>query len=209
MDTGSTKNRALVSKAINKDNPVVVQVLGICSALAVTVKLEPAMVMAISVTMVIACSNLIISALRNLIPSSIRIIVQLVVISTLVILVDQVLKAYSYEVSKQLSVYVGLIITNCIVMGRLEAFAMSNKPLPSFLDGIGNGLGYAWILITVAFFRELLGSGSLLGYQIVPQAFYEAGYHDNGLMIMPAMALILVGCIIWIHRLRNPELMED
>jgi len=165
--------------------------------------------MAISVTMVIACSNLIISALRNLIPSSIRIIVQLVVISTLVILVDQVLKAYSYEVSKQLSVYVGLIITNCIVMGRLEAFAMSNKPLPSFLDGIGNGLGYAWILITVAFFRELLGSGSLLGYQIVPQAFYEAGYHDNGLMIMPAMALILVGCIIWIHRLRNPELMED
>jgi len=209
MDTGSTKNRALVSKAINKDNPVVVQVLGICSALAVTVKLEPAMVMAISVTMVIACSNLIISALRNLILSSIRIIVQLVVISTLVILVDQVLKAYSYEVSKQLSVYVGLIITNCIVMGRLEAFAMSNKPLPSFLDGIGNGLGYAWILITVAFFRELLGSGSLLGYQIVPQAFYEAGYHDNGLMIMPAMALILVGCIIWIHRLRNPELMED
>lgn len=208
MGAFSSNNLALLSKAINKENPIVVQVLGICSALAVTAKLEPAIVMAISVAIVTGFSNFIIASIRNLIPPNIRIIVQLVVISFLVIIVDQLLKAFAYEVSKQLSVYVGLIITNCIVMGRLEAFAMANKPFPAFLDGIGNGLGYGWILITVAFFRELFGSGALLGHTIIPQSFYEAGYFNNGLMIMPAMALIIVGCIIWVHRSWNKDLVD-
>ena len=193
----------------SKNNPVTVQVLGICSCLAVTAQLKPAVVMAISVTVVVALSNLIISLMRNTIPPRIRIIVQLVVVSMLVVLVDQLLKAYVYDVSKQLSVFVGLIITNCIVMGRLEAFAMQNGPWASFLDGIGNGLGYAAILIVVAFVRELFGSGTLFGFQIIPQCFYEAGYLNNGLMIMPPMALILVGCIIWFHRAKNKDLQEN
>jgi Na+-transporting NADH:ubiquinone oxidoreductase subunit D len=202
------RNRKLLLNPLNKDNPITVQVLGICSALAVTVKLEPAFVMTLSVIAVTGFSNLIIALMRNGIPPRIRIIVQLVVIATLVILVDQVLKAYSYEVSKQLSVFVGLIITNCIVMGRLEAFAMANKPWPSFLDGIGNGLGYGWILIVVAFFRELLGSGTIWGYQVVPKGFYSMGYENNGLMILPPMALIIVGVIIWVQRARNRDLIE-
>ena len=204
----STKNRKLLSAPLNKDNPITVQVLGICSALAVTVKLEPAFVMAISVIVVIAFSNLMISLLRNTIPPRIRIIVQLVVIATLVILVDQFLKAYVYDVSKQLSVFVGLIITNCIVMGRLEAFAMANKPWPSFLDGVGNGLGYGIILIIVAFFRELFGSGTLFGMQVIPDSFYAAGYVNNGFMILPPMALIIVGIIIWVQRSRNADLVD-
>lgn len=193
---------------LSKDNPVIVQVLGICSALAVTAKLEPALVMTISVTAVLALSNVLISLLRKTIPTSIRIIVQLVVVAALVVIVDQVLKAWNYEVSKALSVFIGLIITNCIIMGRLEAFSMSNRPWPSFLDGIGNGLGYGMILVIVAFFRELLGSGTLLGYTVVPQSFYDAGYVNNGLMILPPMALILVACIIWIHRSFNKDLQE-
>jgi len=193
----------------SKDNPVIVQVLGICSCLAVTAKLEPAIVMGISVIAVLAFSNVIISLIRNTIPTNIRIIVQLVVVAGLVVIVDQLLKAYAYDVSKQLSVFIGLIITNCILMGRLEAFAMSNKPWPSFLDGVGNGLGYTIILVIVAFFRELLGSGTLLGIQIIPQAFYDAGYVNNGLMILPPMALIVVACIIWIHRIYNKDLQED
>lgn len=204
----SAKNRKLLTAPLNKDNPITVQVLGICSALAVTVKLEPAFVMAVSVTVVTAFSNLIISFLRDTIPPRIRIIVQLVVIAALVILVDQVLKAYVYDVSKQLSVFVGLIITNCIVMGRLEAFAMANKPWPSFLDGIGNGVGYGIILIVVAFFRELLGSGTLWGFNVVPASFYEAGYVNNGFMILPPMALILVGIIIWFQRAKNNDLID-
>lgn len=192
----------------SKDNPVIVQVLGICSCLAVTAKLEPAMVMGISVIAVLAFSNVIISLLRNTIPTNIRIIVQLVVVAALVIIVNQVLLAYAYDVSKQLSVFIGLIITNCILMGRLEAFAMGNKPWPAFLDGIGNGVGYAIILIIVGFFRELLGSGTLLGYQVVPQAFYDCGYANNGLMILPPMALIVVACIIWVHRSVNKDLQE-
>lgn len=194
---------------LSANNPVIVQILGICSALAVTAKLEPAIVMGISVTAVTAFSNVIISLIRNTIPNSIRIIVQLVVVAALVIIVDQVLKAYNYEVSKQLSVFIGLIITNCILMGRLEAFALANKPWPSFLDGIGNGLGYAMILIIVATIRELLGSGTLLGYEVIPQSVYEAGYENNGLMILPPMALIVVGCIIWVHRSRNKQLQEN
>lgn len=190
----------------SKDNPVIVQVLGICSCLAVTAKLEPAIVMGISVIAVLAFSNVIISLIRNTIPTNIRIIVQLVVVAGLVVIVDQLLKAYAYDVSKQLSVFIGLIITNCILMGRLEAFAMSNKPWPSFLDGVGNGIGYTIILVIVAFFRELLGSGTLLGIQIIPQAFYDAGYVNNGLMILPPMALIVVACIIWIHRIYNKDL---
>lgn len=204
----SAKNKKLLTAPLNKDNPITVQVLGICSALAVTVKLEPAFVMAISVTVVTGFSNLIISLIRNTIPSRIRIIVQLVVIAALVILVDQILKAYVYDVSKQLSVFVGLIITNCIVMGRLEAFAMANRPWPSFLDGIGNGVGYGIILIVVAFFRELFGSGTLFGYQIVPASFYEAGYVNNGFMILPPMALIVVGLIIWFQRAKNADLID-
>ena len=193
---------------LSKDNPVIVQVLGICSALAVTAKLEPALVMTISVTAVLALANVIISLVRNTIPTSIRIIVQLVVVAALVVIVDQVLKAWNYEVSKALSVFIGLIITNCIIMGRLEAFAMSNRPWPSFLDGIGNGLGYGIILVIVAFFRELLGSGTLFGYQVIPQWWYEHGYQNNGMMILPPMALITVACIIWVHRSRNKDLQE-
>ena len=193
---------------LSKDNPVIVQVLGICSALAVTAKLEPAVVMTISVTAVLAFANVIISLLRNTIPNSIRIIVQLVVVAALVVIVDQVLKAWNYEVSKALSVFIGLIITNCIIMGRLEAFAMTNRPWPAFLDGIGNALGYGIILIIVAFFRELFGSGTLFGYQVIPQWWYDAGYQNNGMMILPPMALITVACIIWVHRARNKDLQE-
>ncbi len=198
----------LLSTPLNKENPITIQVLGICSALAVTVQLKPALVMALSVTVVTAFSNLIISLLRNTIPPRIRIIVQLVVIAALVIIVDQVLKAYVYDVSKKLSVFVGLIITNCIIMGRLEAFAMAKKPWPSFLDGLGNGIGYGLILVIVAFFRELLGSGSLYGYKLIPASFYEMGYMDNGMMILPPMALITIGAIIWIQRSKNPDLIE-
>lgn len=192
----------------SKDNPVIVQVLGICSCLAVTAKLEPAIVMGISVIAVLAFSNVIISLIRNTIPTNIRIIVQLVVVAGLVVIVDQLLKAYAYDVSKQLSVFIGLIITNCILMGRLEAFAMGNKPWPSFLDGIGNGIGYAIILIIVAFFRELLGSGTIWGLQVIPQSWYEHDYANNGLMILPPMALIVVACIIWVHRIYNKDLQE-
>ena len=193
---------------LSKDNPVIVQVLGICSALAVTAKLEPALVMTISVTAVLALSNVLISLLRKTIPTSIRIIVQLVVVAALVVIVDQVLKAWNYEVSKALSVFIGLIITNCIIMGRLEAFSMSNRPWPSFLDGIGNGLGYGIILVIVSFFRELLGSGTLMGYQVIPESWYAAGYSNNGMIILPPMALITVACIIWVHRSRNKDLQE-
>lgn len=193
---------------LSKDNPVIVQILGICSALAVTAKMEPAVVMTISVTAVLAFANVIISLMRKTIPSSIRIIVQLVVVAALVVIVDQVLKAYNYEVSKALSVFIGLIITNCIIMGRLEAFALNNRPWPAFLDGIGNGLGYGIILIIVSFFRELLGSGTIFGFQIFPDFWYEAGYMNNGLMILPPMALIVVACIIWVHRSVNKNLQE-
>lgn len=208
MSILSSKNFKLLSNPLNLENPVTVQILGICSALAVTTKLKPAIVMGLSVMVVTAFSNLVISAMRNSIPPRIRIIVQLVVVASMVILVDQLLRAFVYDVSKQLSVYVGLIITNCIIMGRLEAFAMGNKPWPSFIDGIGNGLGYSMILIVVAFIRELFGSGAILGYQIVPQSFYDAGYINNGMMIMPTMALVLVGVIIWIQRSFNKELIE-
>ncbi|MCM1370053.1 MAG: NADH:ubiquinone reductase (Na(+)-transporting) subunit D [Candidatus Amulumruptor caecigallinarius] len=193
---------------LSKDNPVIVQVLGICSALAVTSKLEPAFVMTISVTAVLAIANVLISLMRNTIPQSIRIIVQLVVVAALVVIVDQVLKAWNYEVSKALSVFIGLIITNCIIMGRLEAFALNNRPWPAFLDGIGNGLGYGIILIIVAFFRELFGSGTLMGCRVFPQWWYDAGYQNNGLMILPPMALIVVACIIWVHRSYNKDLQE-
>ncbi|MDE5872111.1 MAG: NADH:ubiquinone reductase (Na(+)-transporting) subunit D [Muribaculaceae bacterium] len=184
---------------LSNDNPVIVQILGICSALAVTAKLQPAVVMTISVLAVLALSNVIISLMRNTIPTSIRIIVQLVVVAALVVVVDQVLKAWNYEVSKQLSVFIGLIITNCIIMGRLEAFALNNTPFDSFLDGVGNALGYGMILVIVAFFRELLGSGTLWGFQVIPQALYDLGYQNNGMMILPPMALITVACIIWVH----------
>ncbi len=204
----SAKNMKLLTGPLNQNNPITVQILGICSALAVTAKLKPAFVMALSVTVVCAFSNLIISLIRNTIPSRIRIIVQLVVVAALVILVDQILKAYVYDVSKQLSVFVGLIITNCILMGRLEAFALGNKPWQSFLDGIGNGMGYGLILIILGFVRELLGAGTLWGYRIIPESFYEAGYVNNGLMLLPPMALILVGIIIWIHRSKNKSLCE-
>ena len=188
---------------LNKENPVLVQTLGVCSALAVTAQLKPAVVMALSVTAVCAVANLVISLIRNTIPPRIRIIVQLLVVSTLVIMVDQILQAYVYEVSKMLSVFVGLIITNCIIMGRLEAFALSHKPLPSFVDGIMNGVGYGLVLVVVAFFRELLGSGTLWGHPVVPQSWYAAGYLNNGLMILPPMALILVGGLIWIVNSRK------
>ncbi|MDO5771557.1 MAG: NADH:ubiquinone reductase (Na(+)-transporting) subunit D [Bacteroidales bacterium] len=205
----SKKNKEVFFNPFSKNNPVIVQVLGICSVLAVTAKLEPAIVMGISVTAVLAFANVIISLIRNTIPTNIRIIVQLVVVAALVIIVDQVLKAYNYEVSKALSVFIGLIITNCILMGRLEAFALSNGPWDSFLDGVGNGIGYALILIIVGFFRELLGSGTLLGFQVIPQALYDLGYQNNGLMILPPMALITVACIIWVHRSRNKDLQEN
>ena len=195
-----SKNLELLTAPLRKANPVTVLILGICSALAVTAKLKPALVMALSVTVVIALSNLVISLLRKGIPSKIRIIVQLIVIATLVILVDQFLKAFVYDVSKQLSVFVGLIITNCIVMGRLEAFAMANGPWESLLDGIGNGLGYGIILVIVAFFRELFGSGTLLGFQVIPEGLYDLGYMNNGLMILPPMALIIVGIIMWLQK---------
>ncbi len=208
MSILSSKNFKLLSNPLNLENPVTVQILGICSALAVTTKLKPAIVMGLSVIVVTAFSNLVISVMRNYIPPRIRIIVQLVVVASMVILVDQVLRAFVYDVSKQLSVYVGLIITNCIIMGRLEAFAMGNKPWPSFIDGVGNGIGYAMILIVVAFIRELFGSGAVLGIQIIPQSFYDAGYINNGMMIMPTMALVLVGVIIWIQRSFNKELIE-
>ncbi len=204
----SKQNLKLLTNPLNWENPITVQVLGICSALAVTVQIKPAIVMALSVTVVTAFANLIISSLRNTIPARIRIIVQLVVIAALVIVVDQLLKAYVYDVSKKLSVFVGLIITNCILMGRLEAYAMANKPWKSFLDGIGNGLGYGLILVTVAFIRELTGSGKFFGMKIIPQSFYDMGYANNGLMILPPMALITIGVIIWIHRSRNKALIE-
>ena len=204
----SPKILKLIKNPINLENPISVQVLGICSALAVTAQLKPSIVMALSVIAVTAFSNLIISSLRNTIPSRIRIIVQLVVVAALVIIVDQLLKAYVYDVSKKLSVFVGLIITNCIIMGRLEAFAMGNKPWPSFVDGIGNGLGYGAILITVGFFRELFGSGKLYGFDVIPGFLKDAGYVNNGMMILPPMALIIIGVIIWIQRSRNPELVD-
>lgn len=208
MASKSLKN---LTAPLSGNNPVIVQILGICSALAVTVQLKPAIVMGLSVMVVTAFSNLVMSLLRNGVPSRIRIIVQLVVIAALVILVDQVLKAFVYDVSKQLSVYVGLIITNCIVMGRVEAFALQNKPWDSFLDGIGNGVGYAAILVIIAFFRELFGSGTLFGLRIIPESWYiaEGGFYSNcGLMLFPPMALILVGCIIWAHRSFNKDLQE-
>ena len=196
----SKQNKEAFIKPLNGDNPVLVQVLGICSALAGTSQLKPAIVMGLAVTIITAFSNVIISIIRNTIPQRIRIIVQLVVVAALVTIVSQVLKAFAYDVSVQLSVYVGLIITNCILMGRLEAFAMMNKPWPSFLDGVGNGLGYALILVIVGAVREFLGRGSLLGFQLIPEGAYNFGYVNNGMMTMPAMALILVGCVIWVHR---------
>lgn len=202
-------NKSVLLNPFSKNNPVVVQVLGICSVLAVTAKLEPALVMGLSVIAVLAFSNVIISLLRNTIPTNIRIIVQLVVVAGLVVIVDQLLKAYAYDVSVQLSVFIGLIITNCILMGRLEAFAMGNRPWPSFLDGVGNGIGYTIILVIVGFFRELLGSGTLLGYQVIPQWCYDHGYVNNGLMILPPMALIVVAVIIWVQRINNKDLQED
>ena len=204
----SKKNKEVLFNPFSKNNPVIVQVLGICSVLAVTAKLEPAIVMGISVTAVLAFANVIISLIRSTIPTNIRIIVQLVVVAALVIIVDQILKAYNYEVSKALSVFIGLIITNCILMGRLEAFALSNGPWDSFLDGVGNGIGYAMILVVVGFVRELLGSGTVFGFQVIPQSFYDMGYMNNGLMILPPMALITVACIIWVHRSRNKDLQE-
>jgi len=205
----SSKNIKLLTSPINDENPVTVLVLGICSALAVTAKIEPAFVLAISVTAVMSLANVIISLLRNTIPNRIRIIVQLVVIAALVILVDQILKAFVYDVSKQLSVFVGLIITNCIIMGRLEAFALGNKPWPAFLDGLGNSAGYGIILIIVAFFRELLGSGTLWGYPVLEKiGLYNIGYENNGLMILPPMALVVVGIIIWVQRAKNDKLIE-
>lgn len=205
----SSKNKRLLTDPLNDDNPITIQVLGICSALAITVQVKQAFVMTLSVMAVMIGANLIVSWMRNLIPSRVRIIVQLVIVAALVILVDQVLKAFVYDVSKQLSVFVGLIITNCIIMGRLEAFALGNKAWPSFLDAIGNAAGYGWILIAVAVVRELFGSGKLWGVQIIPDAFYEFGYANNGLMILPPMALITVGIIIWIQRARNTQLIED
>ncbi len=205
----SNKNKALLSDPMDDNNPITVQVLGICSALAITVQLKAAIVMSISVMAVMAASNVIISLLRDLIPNRIRIIVQLVVVAAMVILVDQVLRAYAYDVSKELSIFIGLIITNCIVMGRLEAFALGNGVWRSFLDGIGNAAGYGWILILVAFFRELLGSGKLGGFQVIPDFIYEMGYVNNGLMLLSPMALITVGIIIWIQRSRNRKLIEQ
>ena len=208
MGLFSKKNKEALVTPLLKDNPVTVQVLGICSALAVTSKLEPAIVMGLSVTIIIAMANVIISLIRKTIPMRIRIIVQLVVVAALVTLVSEVLKAFAYDVSVQLSVYIGLIITNCILMGRLEAFAMANKPWSSFLDGIGNGLGYAMILVIVALFREFFGSGALLGIQIIPESFYDAGYLNNGLMLMTPAAFILIACIVWYQRAKDKSLQE-
>ena len=208
MGLFSKKNKEALNTPLFKENPVTVQVLGICSALAVTSKLEPAIVMGLSVTVIVAMANVIISLIRNTIPMRIRIIIQLVVVATLVTLVSEVLKAFAYDVSVQLSVYIGLIITNCILMGRLEAFAMQNKPWPSFLDGIGNGIGYAMILVIVAFFRELFGTGALLGIQIIPESAYEAGYMNNGLMLMTPAAFILIACIVWYQRAKDKNLQE-
>ncbi len=205
----SAKNLKLIREPLGHSNPITVQVLGICSALAITVQLKPAIVMTLSVIAVMTISNVVISLLRNMVPPRIRIIVQLVVIATMVILVDEILQAFAYDVSKQLSVFVGLIITNCIIMGRLEAFALSNKPWPAFLDGLGNAFGYGLILIIVSFFRELLGSGTLMGYQVIPDSFYEFGYENNGLMVLPPMALIVVGIIIWVQRSKDKELIEQ
>lgn len=205
----SKENREVFTAPLNLDNPIAVQVLGICSALAVTSQMQPAIVMGLSVAVITAFSNLIISLIRKTIPNRIRIIVQLVVVAALVTIVSEILKAFAYDVSVQLSVYVGLIITNCILMGRLEAFALGNGPWESFLDGIGNGLGYALILIMVGFVRELFGSGTLLGFQVIPQAFYDMGYVNNGLVILPPMALIVIAVIIWVHRSRNKELQEE
>ncbi|MGB0280071.1 MAG: NADH:ubiquinone reductase (Na(+)-transporting) subunit D [Flavobacteriaceae bacterium] len=204
----SKKNRALLKDPLDDNNPITVQVLGICSALAITVQLKPAVVMTLSVIAVMAASNVIVSILRNAIPNRIRIIVQLVVVASMVILVDQVLRAFAYDVSKQLSIFIGLIITNCIVMGRLEAFALGNGVWKSFLDGVGNAAGYGFMLIAVAFFRELLGSGKLYGYQVIPDALYEMGYENNGLMLLSPMALITLGLIIWVQRARNRKLIE-
>ena len=204
----SKKNKEALNTPLFKENPVTVQVLGICSALAVTSTLEPAIVMGLSVTIIVAMANVIISLIRNTIPNRIRIIVQLVVVAALVTLVSEVLKAFLYDVSVQLSVYIGLIITNCILMGRLEAFAMQNKPWPSFLDGIGNGVGYAMILVIVAFFREFFGTGALLGIQIIPESAYEAGYMNNGLMLMTPAAFILIACIVWYQRAKDKSLQE-
>ena len=205
----STKNLKLLTEPLGQSNPITVQVLGICSALAITVKLKPSIVMALSVMAVLAVSNVVISSIRKMVPPRIRIIVQLVVIATMVIIVDEVLKAYAYDISKQLSVFVGLIITNCIIMGRLEAFALGNKPWPALLDGLGNAAGYGVILIIVAFFRELLGSGTLLDFRVIPQSFYDAGYMNNGMMVLPPMALIVLGIIIWVQRVRRKNLVEE
>ena len=208
----SKKNRKLITDPLDDNNPITVQVLGICSALAITVKIENALVMSISVLFVLVFGNMAVSALRNLIPSRIRIIAQLVIAAGLVTLVDILLKAYVYDVSKQVGVYVGLIITNCIIMGRFEAYAMGNKVLPSAMDGIGNTLGYAWILVVVAFFRELFGSGTLMGFRVIPESLYstEGGfYFNNNMMILPPMALVLVGIIIWVQRSRNTKLLEE
>jgi Na+-transporting NADH:ubiquinone oxidoreductase subunit D len=204
----SGKNKTILLGPLNKNNPIIIQVLGICSALAITTKLEPAIVMAASVTVIVGFANVIMSLLRKTIPNRIRMIVQLVVAAALVTILSELLKAFAYEVSKQLSIYIGLIITNCILMGRLEAFALGNRPWESFLDGIGNGLGYGIILIIVAFFRELFGSGTVLGFQVIPDVVYQMGYVNNGLMIMPPMALILCAILIWVHRLRNKDLQE-
>lgn len=201
----SKQNKEALTNPLNLDHPILIQVLGICSALAVTSQLKPAIVMGLAVTVITAFANVIISLLRNTIPNRIRIVVQLVVVAALVTIVSQILKAFAYDVSVQLSVYVGLIITNCILMGRLEAFAMTNNAWDSLLDGLGNGLGYAIILVIVAFVRELLGSGQLLGFQVIPQWCYDHGYENCGMMLMPAMALILVGCVIWVHRSINGE----
>ena len=209
MSLWNKKNKEILLGPLSSNNPVIVQMLGICSALAVTAKLQPAIVMALSVTAVIAFANVIISLLRNTLPGRIRIIVQLVGVAALVTIVSQVLKAFAYDVNKQLSVFVGLIITNCILMGRLEAFALANRPWESFLDGIGNGLGYGWVLVIIAFFRELLGSGTLLDIKVIPKSFYESGYVNNGLMILPPMALITVAVVIWVHRARNKDLQEN
>lgn len=210
----SIKNRKLVTDPLADDNPITIQVLGICSALAITAQLKPSIVMAISVIFVLAVGNVVISLMRNIIPSKIRIIAQLIVVATLVIIVDQVLKAYAYSLSKELSVFIGLIITNCIIMGRFEAFALGNGPWKSFLDGVGNAAGYGVILVIVGFFRELLGSGTLLGYKVLGDpiektGLYSIGYENNGFMVLPPMALIVIGLIIWVQRSKNKALIED